>query len=85
MYTLLQRIKRDVFLSEEEKRNYGNLLRSQLTTYELVLAAFNGLSPVSNDMDELIVHFHLLKYIPPGQRLRALKRYYPDKAFTARD
>ncbi len=42
LYTMLRRIKDDPVLSPEEKVEYGNLLRSQLTGFEIALAGLNG-------------------------------------------
>jgi hypothetical protein len=54
---MLRRIKDDPVLSPEEKVEYGNLLRSQLTGFEIALAGLNGLSKVSNDFSSLVKAF----------------------------
>lgn len=85
LYTMLHRLRSDRVLTEEEKHRYGNLLRSQLTSFELALAGLNGLSSVSKDFGDLVTEFRLLKYLPEGKRRQTLKRYYPKQAFEARD
>ncbi|MER9459685.1 putative phage abortive infection protein [Mesorhizobium sp. M0387] len=85
MYTILQRISEDDKLSEQEKARYGNLLRSQISSYEAAIAGFNGLSPISKDFSKLITQFRLLKYLPIGTTRRVLERHYPPEAFSARD
>ncbi|MER8981088.1 putative phage abortive infection protein [Mesorhizobium sp. M0870] len=85
MYTILQRISEDDKLSPNEKARYGNLLRSQISSYEAAIAGFNGLSPVSKDFSRLITEFRLLKYLPSGTTRRVLERHYPPEAFNARD
>jgi hypothetical protein len=85
MYTILHRVETDNFLSDDEKHKYGNLLRSQLNSYELAMVGLNGLSPVSKDFGQLIIKFHLLKYLPPGSRRSILTACYPPAAFTSRD
>lgn len=86
LYTILFRIKSDSVLTNEEKWRYGNLLRSQLTSYEVALAALNGLAPVSKDFSDLLTEFRILKYLPnPGSRRRLLVNYYPEAAFSPRD
>jgi hypothetical protein len=75
LYTILERIKVERSLSASERVRYGNLLRSQLTSYEITLAGLNGLSPVSKDFSTLVTEFHLLKYLPEGLRRRVLQRY----------
>lgn len=87
IYTILSKIKRDKHLSCNEKAEYGNILRSQLTNHEVFLLAFNGLAPVSKDLGDLIVEFRMLKYLPPPptrMRIR-LETMYPAVAFAARD
>lgn len=85
LYTILSRIDGDKFLTEEEKHKYGNLLRSQLNSYELAVTGLNGLSPVAKDFSKLIVQFHLLKYLPEGTRRKTLLECYPEQAFASRD
>lgn len=83
-YTILRRIKDDRVLTEYEKEQYGNMLRSQITSHELGLAAINSLSPVANDFRDLLGHFHFFKYLPEGRMKRMLKRIHGDRAFSAR-
>lgn len=85
IYTILRRIKDDKVLTEREKIQYSNLLRSQLTSHELTLAGFNGLMPQANDFDVLLTDFHMLKYLPNGIARRALEEVYDPVAFAARD
>ncbi len=85
VYTILRRIRDDKILSNKEKIQYANLLRSQLTSHELSLAGFNGLMPQANDFSQLITEFHMLKYLPPGMARRALEQLYDEEAFAARN
>ncbi|HEX8662900.1 MAG TPA: putative phage abortive infection protein [Beijerinckiaceae bacterium] len=85
IYTILDRVKSDPLLTGPERHRYGNLLRSQLTSYEIALLGLNGLSPVSKDLKDLIVEFHLLKYLPAGTRRETLEKFYPPEAFVGRD
>lgn len=85
IYTMLYRVKHDPVLSSEEKVRYGNLLRTQITSYELALVGLNGLSEVSKDFKELLTEFHFFKYLPEGSERRALlERYYDKQAFEPR-
>ncbi|MGQ2968575.1 MAG: putative phage abortive infection protein [Allorhizobium sp.] len=84
VYTILRRIKDDTVLTEREKIQYSNLLRSQLTSPELALAGFNGLMPQANDFGALLTEFHMLKYLPKGLARRALERVYDPATFAAR-
>lgn len=68
-----------------EKAAYGNLLRSQLTSHDLVLIGFNGLIPPAKNFSSYITEFRLLKYLPKNDVRDALQRHYPKEAFTARD
>lgn len=85
IYTILNKIRSDSLLSEEQKAYYGNLLRSQLTSHEIALLALNSTAKISKDLSDLIEYFHLLKYVPEGTTRRILKDVFSDKAFEARD
>lgn len=85
VYTILKRIKADKTLTEQEKVQYANLLRSQMTSFEISLSAFNGLTEESNDFSELLTEFHMLKYLPSGIVRRTLEKVYDEKAFLARN
>ena len=84
MYTMLYRIDTDRILLPYEKIRYANLLRSQVNSYELAVAALNGLSPVSKDFKMLITKFHFLKYMPHGFRRSVFESLYAPEAFAAR-
>lgn len=83
IYTILYNTKNNKFLSEEDRAYYGNILRSQLTSFEIGLIAFNATSPYSKDLADLITNFRLLKYLPKKRR-KVLGDIFPDKAYEAR-
>ncbi|WP_146422947.1 putative phage abortive infection protein [Humitalea rosea] len=83
-YIILNRIKYSSALNDEERIEYANLFRGQLTSYEIILMAVNGLAPVSRDFSELLTHFHMLKYLSRGRMQRNLERIYPKQAFSPR-
>lgn len=85
VYTILDRIRRDSILTDDEKIGYANLLRSQLTSHDISLIAINGLAPVAKDLADLLTEFRLLKYLPEGSTRRALETVYDPQAFAARD
>jgi hypothetical protein len=85
IYSVLDRIRSDTVLRAGDKIRYSNLVRSQLTSYEISLMAINGLAPIANDLDKLIVQFRLLKYLPQNATRRRLARLYPEEAFRPRD
>lgn len=84
IYTILNNIRQDVILNDVQKAYYGNILRSQLTSYEIGLLAFNSTSDYSKDLKELIVEFRLLKYLPRKRR-KILGKIFSDLAYQARD
>lgn len=84
-YSILRRTSEDPVLSHAEKANYGNLVRSQLSTAEIGLMGLNGLTEHSNDFEIYLTEFRLLKYLPEGPLRNQLQRFYPRKAFEARD
>lgn len=85
IYTILNRLSEDTILTNKEKSRYGNLLRSQLTSFEITIAAFNGLAPVSKDFGKLIKEFRLLKYMPDGTLRKMFIIHYTNSAFAPRD
>ena len=85
VYTILNRISKDRFLTESEKIDYGNLLRSQLSSRELTVIAVNGIDEsLSGDLFDLIVEFRLLKYMPSSTTRSTLRQIYPAKTFQGR-
>ncbi|WP_441229386.1 putative phage abortive infection protein [Tardiphaga sp. 215_C5_N2_1] len=84
VYTILRRIRDDKVLSETEKVDYANLLRSQLNSVEVALAGYNGLTPQSNNFLDLLVQFRMLKYLPQNIHRDVLVRLYSSDAFAAR-
>jgi hypothetical protein len=85
LYTLLLRIKEDPVLTQPQKYRYGNLLRSQLTSHEVALCCYNGLSAISGRFKDLIVEFRLGKYLPDQFGRKRLMLYYPASTFDGRD
>jgi hypothetical protein len=83
IYTILRNIKQDNILSDDQKAYYGNILRSQLTSFEVGLLAFNATSKYSKDLGDLIVEFRMLKYLPKKRR-KVLGSIFPDVAYEAR-
>lgn len=85
VYTVLRRISGDTVLSASEKVQYGNLLRSQLTSEELTLLAVNGMAPFSADLANFIKEFRLLKYLPQSSVQRRFVVFYGSTTFASRD
>jgi len=83
IYTILNNIKHDLLLSSDQKAYYGNILRSQLTSFEIGLLAFNATSTHSKDLADLIVEFRMLKYLPKKRR-RVLGSIFPEVAYKGR-
>lgn len=85
IYTILNNIKQDTVINDKQKAYYGNILRSQLTSYEIMLLAFNGASRISKDLSDLIEFFRMLKYVPPGRGRIILRNVYDEVSFMPRD
>ncbi len=85
VYSIMKRIRDDKVLNEDEKKDYARLFRAQFTLDEVVLLAFNGLSGMSGDLNELIVELRMLKYIDHNNWSQFVKRFYPSSAFAPRD
>jgi len=85
IYTMLIRIRDSKDLEEDERFTYSRLLRSQLTTPELTILAFNSMSPVSKDFSHLVTHFRMLKYMPESKIKEIFKGVLHPHAFLSRD
>jgi hypothetical protein len=85
LYTILRRISEKAELSDTEKAQYGNLVRSQLSSAEVGLIAANALTTASNDFKRFVIEFRLLKYLPLGGYRSILEKIYPEEAFAPRD
>ncbi len=85
IYRILQKLRLDNTLSKNEKVEFGNLLRSQLTSDEIMLMAVNGLSAVSKDFNTLLTKFRMLKYLPKTSVRSQLEKEYNGLAFQPRD
>lgn len=51
------------FLSSQEKKHYVNLIRAQLSSYELVLLFYHCLSQQGESFKHLVVKYNLFKYV----------------------
>ena len=83
IYTILYNIQSDAVLSGAQKAYYGNILRSQLTSFEIGLLALNATSHFAKDLSSLITGFHMLKYLPHKRR-KVLGSIFPPEAYAAR-
>ncbi|KAA3500258.1 hypothetical protein DXM26_20545 [Agrobacterium tumefaciens] len=84
VYNTLDRIRIDPYLSDREKNDFANLVRSQFTSFEAIILGCNGLNRYAKDFDDIIVRFRLLKYARTGIIYNELKRHYPESAFRGR-
>lgn len=84
IYTILNNIDKDIYLTPDLKAYYGNILRSQLTSFEIGLLAFNATSLYAKDLDRLLINFRMLKYLPKKRR-RVLGNIFPSEAYQERD
>jgi hypothetical protein len=84
IYTMLDRLRDDAVLRENEKIDYARLLRSQLNKNEAALVGANGTSGVSKDLFDLIVKFRMLKYAQDAVIGLELMQIYPPETFQAR-
>lgn len=85
VYSILDRLRQDAVLTEDEKVRYGNLLRSQMSSAEVLLLGINSLAPISADMSDLVSRFRMLKYLPQSSMRALLSQFHDPEAFTGRD
>ncbi|MBP2466807.1 hypothetical protein JOH52_002828 [Sinorhizobium meliloti] len=85
VYETLDRVDRDPFLSDEEKDEFGNLVRGQMTSFEAAIAGCNALNDFAKDFKRLVIRFRLLKYARTGDVYDELTKHYPPETFQGRD
>jgi len=80
------KIKNDKFLDDQEKISYANLIRGQLTSYEVSIIGVNGLANYSGNMFHIVEEFRLLRYAKKNTYLtQNLKIFYHKIAFSQRN
>ncbi len=84
VYEILDRVERDQHLSDDEKNEFGNLVRGQMTSFEAIIAGCNALNDFAKDFRRLIIRFRLLKYARTGDVYTELTKHYPAEAFQGR-
>ncbi len=85
IYSILERLRRDDILTDVEKVRYGNLVRSQLSSADVLLLGVNSLAPISADMRSLVTEYRMLKYLPPSSMRDLLLRLHDPEAFLGRE
>lgn len=69
-------------LLEADKKIYTNLIRAQLSSYELLLLFYNCLSDVGKNFHPWVEQYNLLKTAPTNELLDASdKDFYPNTKF----
>ncbi len=63
LYNMVKFVEEKDFLIYEEKKRYTNLIRAQLSSYELALLFYNCLSDQGKDFKPLVEKYTLLKNI----------------------
>jgi len=84
IYSMLKRIDSTPFLNEAERLDYSRLLRSQMTSQEVVLLGLNGLQAESKDLNLYLTKYRMLKYSQSGDLKIALQERYPSETFSSR-
>lgn len=84
IYSLLRSIDTSRHLTHDERLDYSRLLRSQMTSHEVVLLGLNGLSKNSKDLEKYIVKYRMLKYAADGVVKNELRKRYSQETFSGR-
>ncbi len=85
VYETLDRVDRDQHLSDDEKNEFGNLVRGQMTSFEATIAGCNALNDFAKDFKRLVIRYRLLKYARTGDVYDELTKHYPPETFQGRD
>lgn len=73
------------YLTNQEKVDYGNIIRAQLSGTEVLIIGMNGLNSNSGDLHKYITEYRLLKYANEGLIKTVLIKHYPPETFEARN
>lgn len=85
LYNIIKMVDRSG-LPEEDRRVYVNLLRAQISSFELLLLFYNCLSNVGEGFHEAVVRYDLLKTTPINELLDINHTaFYKDSSFESRD
>jgi len=85
VYETLDRVERDKRLGRDEKNEFGNLVRGQMTSFEATIAGCNALNDFAKDFERLVNRFRLLKYARQGGVYNELTNHYPPETFQGRE
>ncbi|UXS09198.1 putative phage abortive infection protein [Agrobacterium tumefaciens] len=85
LYTLLRRISEQKMLSATEKAKYGNLIRSQLSSAEVICIVANGLTKDANNFKDYLEEFRIPRYLPAGTYRDWIGKVYKPESLEARD
>lgn len=85
LYTLLRRISEQKILKDDEKAKYGNLIRSQLSSAEVVCVVANGLTKDANNFIDYLEEFRIPRYLPAGTYRDWIGKIYKPGSLEARD
>jgi hypothetical protein len=80
LYNVIKYVDRSNIIDDKQKRVYTNVVRAQLSSYELLLLFYNCLSQYgSKKFKPLVEKYHLLKTVPQDQLInnQHMKEYLP--------
>ena len=83
LYNLIKFVDRNDNMNYEDKKVYTNIVRAQLSSYELLLLFYNCLSKYGSEkFKPLVEEYHLLKTVPTDKLINEKhKDAYPESTF----
>jgi hypothetical protein len=89
LYHVFKLIDRQAFLSEQEKIDYANIARAQLSRFELALLFYDVLTPYGTEFKPLIEKYGILKHLEaldlPNTNHKTNSSLYSPTAFMSQD
>lgn len=89
LYHTVKLIDENKCLKSNEKYKYANILRAQLSSYEVALIFYNCVSSVGQGFHSLVVKYRFLKHMDASLLIKSEwaenKNFYPEKAYQARN
>ena len=84
LFNIFRLIDSERSLTDKDRELYGNIVRAQLSSNELILIGFNALIPQSGVFGDYVKRYRVLRYVPEGQIRSIFLLHHKDEALSPR-
>jgi Putative phage abortive infection protein len=89
LYHIFKFVDHGPKLTEQQKIDYANIARAQLSDVELFVIFYDGLTDLAAKFKPLIVHYGILKHVNPRRLFHPSDKtnelFYPRRAFQSQE